>query len=74
MRAPGRAEAQDTDTDHGRLYLAMAEKFLDRVDIVAPSSERVADKCPLWVLAVSKLLRSTFGSKINSGRPIMTHQ
>ncbi len=51
MRAvsPGRAAVQDMDTDHGRLYVAMAEKFLDRTDIVAPSSGCVADKWPLWV-------------------------
>ncbi len=37
------------DTDHGRLYVAMAEKFLDRADIVAASSGCVTDKCPLRV-------------------------
>ncbi len=51
MRAvsPGRAAVQDIDTDHGRLYVAMAEKFLDRADILAPSSGCVADKWPLRV-------------------------
>ena len=51
MRAvsPGRAAVQDVDSDHGRLYVAMAEKFLDREEIVAPSSECVADK---WMLRV----------------------
>ncbi len=51
MRAvsPGRAAVQDMDTDHARLYVAMAEKFLDRADIVAPSSGCVSDKWPLWV-------------------------
>ena len=48
--SPGRAAVQDMDTDHGRLYVAMAEKFLDRADIVAPSSGCVADKWPLWVI------------------------
>ena len=37
------------DTDHDRLYVAMAEKFLDRADIVAKSSGCVADECPLRV-------------------------
>ena len=51
MRAvsPARAAVQDMNTDHGRLYVAMAEKFLDRADIVAPTSGSVADKWPLWV-------------------------
>ena len=46
MRAvsPGGAEVQDVDTDHGRYYVAMAEEFLDRAEIVAPSSGCVADK------------------------------
>ena len=45
MRAvsPGRAAILDTDTGHGRLYVAMAEKFLDHADIVAPSSGCVTD-------------------------------
>ncbi len=53
MRAvsPGRAAIQDMDADHGRLYVAMAEKFLDRTDIVAPSSRCVADEWPLRVRA-----------------------
>ncbi len=35
MRAvsPGGAEVQDMATDHGRLYVVMAEKFLDRANI-----------------------------------------
>ena len=35
MRAmpPGPAAVQDMDTAHGRLYVAMAEKCLDRADI-----------------------------------------
>ncbi len=34
MRAvsPGRTTVQDMDTDYGRLYVTMAEKFLDRAD------------------------------------------
>ena len=32
---PGRAAVQDMDTGHGRLHVALAEKFLDRADIVA---------------------------------------
>ncbi len=36
------------DIDHGRLYVAMAEKFLDHADIVAPPSGCVGDKWPLW--------------------------
>ncbi len=52
MRAvsPGRAAVQDMDTDHVRLYVAIAEKFLDRADIVALPSGCVADKWPLWVI------------------------
>ncbi len=52
MRAvsAGRAAVQDIDTDHGRLYVAMAEKFLDRADIVALSSGCVADKWPLQII------------------------
>ena len=46
---PGRAAVQDMDTDHGRLYVAMAAKFLNRADIVAPSSGGVADKLLLRV-------------------------
>ncbi len=51
MRAvsSGRVAVQDMDTDHGHLCVAMAEKFLDRADIVAPSSGCVTDKWPLWV-------------------------
>ena len=51
MRAvsPGRAAVQDMDTDHGRLYVAMAQKLLDRADIVAPSGGCVADKGQLRV-------------------------
>ena len=51
MRAvsPGRAAVQDMDTDHGRLYVAMAEKFLDRADTVAPSKGCVIEKWLLWV-------------------------
>ncbi len=46
MRAvsPGRTTIQDMDTDHGRLHVAMAEKFLDRAEIVASSSGCVADE------------------------------
>ncbi len=49
MRAmsPERAAVQDMATDHGRLCVATAEKFLDRADIVAPSSGCVTDK---WLL------------------------
>ena len=45
MRAvsPGRAAVQDMDTDHGRLYVAMAEGLLDRADTVAPSSVRIPE-------------------------------
>ena len=52
MRAvsPGRAAIQDITTDHGRLYVAMAEKVLDRADIVAPSSGSVADKWSLRLM------------------------
>ncbi len=51
MRAvsPGRVAVHDMDTDYGRLYGAMAEKFLDRADIIALSSGCVADIWPLWV-------------------------
>ncbi len=45
----GRAAVQDMDTDHGRLYVATAEKLLGHADIVAPSSGFVADK---WQLRV----------------------
>ena len=48
--SPGGAEVQDVDTDHGRHYVAMAEKFLDRADIVAPPSGCVTDKWPLRVI------------------------
>ena len=47
--SPGRAGVQDMDADHGRLYAAMAKKFLDRADTVAPSSGCVAAKWPLRV-------------------------
>lgn len=57
MRAvsSGRTATKDLDTDHGRPYVAMAEKFVDGVDIVAPSVGCVADKWPLQV----KTSRST---------------
>ncbi len=48
--SPERAAVQAMDTDDGRVCVAMAEKFLDRVDIVAPSSGCVTDKWPLWVI------------------------
>ena len=35
--SPGRVAVQDMAADHGRLYVAMAVKFLDRADIVTPS-------------------------------------
>ncbi len=49
------------DTDDDRLHVAMAEKFLDRADIVAPSSGCVADKWPPWVCAVLRR-RSSVGA------------
>ncbi len=69
MRAvlPGRAAVQDMDTDHGRLYVAMAEKFLDRADIVAPSSGCVADKWPLWVITRHERICSEFLFMAGSG-------
>ncbi len=39
------------DTDHGRLYVAMAEKFLNRGDILTPDSGYVADKLQPWVIS-----------------------
>ncbi len=50
MRAvsPGRSAVQDMDTDHGRLLIVMAEKLLNRADIVAPSSRGVTDNWSLW--------------------------
>ena len=47
--SPGGAAVRDMATDHGRLYVAMVEKFLDRADSVAPPSGYVVDKLPLWV-------------------------
>ena len=46
MRAvpPGGAAVQGMAADHGRLYVAMAGEFLDRVDTVAPPIGCVADK------------------------------
>lgn len=57
MRAvlPGWAAAQDMDTNHDRLYIAMAKKYLNSGDIVAPSSGCVAEKWPPWVDSVEKL-------------------
>ncbi len=51
MRAvsPAPTAVQDMDTDHGRLYVAMAKNFQDRADIIAPSSGCVTDK---WLLRV----------------------
>ncbi len=54
------------DTDHARLYVAMADKFLDRADIVAPSSGCVSDKWPLWV----KCRRRRGKIRYQSGRVI----
>ncbi len=56
MRAlsPGRAAVRDMAADHGRLYGAMAEKFLDRADTVAPPNGCVADK---WLLGQERLCR-----------------
>ncbi len=45
----GPAAVQDIATDHGRLCIAMAENFLDRAEIIAPSSGYVADKCRPWL-------------------------
>lgn len=48
--SPGRAAAQDMDTNHGRLHVAMDKKFPDSRDIVAPSSGWVAEKWPLGAI------------------------
>ena len=53
---PGGIAVQDMDTDHGRLYVAMAEKCLDRAVIVAPSSGCVADKWSLIGLMAGRRL------------------
>ena len=52
--------------DLNRLCVAMAEKFLDRTDIVVPSSGCVADKWPLQVIGrhcQHVLSTSAFGGK-----------
>ncbi len=68
MRAvsPGGAEVQDVNTDHGRHYVAMAGKFLDRADIVAPSSGCVADKWPLRVVCHERR-KSSCGAQLYEG-------
>ena len=44
----------------------MAEKFLDRADIVAPSSGCVSDKWPLWVRF--GLYRHRTGTSVPEGK------
>lgn len=42
------------DTDHVRLYVAMAEMFLDRTKDIAPFSGSISDNCPFRVISGHK--------------------
>ena len=50
LRTPGRTTVEDMGVDHGRLYVAMAQKLLDRADIVASTSGWGAGKWQLRVI------------------------
>ncbi len=59
MRAvsPGRAAVRDMAADDGRHWVALAEKFLDRADSVAPPSGCVAEECPRWLMTATRALQ-----------------